>query len=64
MPLPLIPFMLGAATGAAVTYLLTNKSRDLDPEPVRVIHEDTDADAEQPLVTDEKPDTSKHQKST
>ncbi|MEN8218094.1 MAG: hypothetical protein ABFS56_17340 [Pseudomonadota bacterium] len=26
MALPFLPFLLGAATGAAVTYIVTNKS--------------------------------------
>lgn len=28
MPFPLIPFLFGAATGAIVTYLFSNKEKD------------------------------------
>ena len=53
MPFPLIPFFLGAATGAAVTYFLTDRKSGRSTEPTKdLLHESTAADAPQRRSTE------------
>ena len=52
MPFPLIPFFLGAATGAAVTYFLTDRKSGRSSEPAKdLLTESAAADAQQPRST-------------
>ncbi len=47
MPFPLIPFFLGAATGAAVTYLLTDRASGQSKKSAEKLPESALADVEQ-----------------
>jgi hypothetical protein len=50
MPLPLIPFVVGAAMGSVVTYLLTNKGSQRNAQADKVLPETPDAEFEEPAA--------------
>jgi hypothetical protein len=48
MPFPLLPFALGAAAGAAVTYFLTKKAPDREVTADRTLPRNAGGDSEAP----------------
>jgi hypothetical protein len=51
MPFPLLPFVLGAAAGAAVTYFLTNKESGREAASDRALPKTSSGESEAPSAT-------------